>query len=136
VLVPRSIALTGAMRMAEAETGQRSGSGEKLSGGGDPSDTALQEHTAELRAELVALARLALGPGRVSHPAAREALRDTIVSFAASLKAAGWPPERTLVALKEAIREAGEKVEKEDAGARLARDAVTWCIEAFYGGLR
>jgi len=123
--------------MAEREITRRGGSsGQELSGGGDLGDTALEEYTAELRAELVALARLALGPGRVSHPAAREALRDTIVSFAASLKAAGWPPERTLVALKEAIREAGDEVEKGDAATRLARDAVTWCIEAFYGGLR
>jgi hypothetical protein len=69
-----------------------------------------------------------------------KALRDEVCSVVDELKAAGWPPERAIIAMKEIAQEAGltqsQRVLVRDLDL-APRDAllakvVRWTIECYY----
>ena len=67
-------------------------------------------------------------------------LRDEVCSVVEELKAAGWPPERAIVAVKEIATEAGLEQSRNvlmlnrdlDARDALLVKVVRWCIECYY----
>ncbi|HEY2853657.1 MAG TPA: hypothetical protein VGJ18_12470 [Gemmatimonadaceae bacterium] len=67
-------------------------------------------------------------------------LRDEVCSVVDELKAAGWPPERAIIAMKEIAQEAGltqsqrvlvRNVDLAPRDALLAK-VVRWTIECYY----
>ena|SRR5690348_13508717 len=70
-----------------------------------------------------------------------KALRDQICAVVDDLKAAGWPPERAIVAVKEIAFEAGltptrnvlslSNRDLRDQDALMVK-VVRWCIECYY----
>ena len=76
---------------------------------------------------------------------AEKALRDEVCSVVEDLKAAGWPPERVIVAMKELARDAGLRPSPSVLSLRerelAARDAlmvkiVRWVIECYFDVLQ
>lgn len=69
-----------------------------------------------------------------------KALRDEVCSVVDELKAAGWPPERAIIAIKEIAQEAGLTqsqgvlVRDRDLTPRdaLLAQVVRWTIECYY----
>jgi hypothetical protein len=68
-------------------------------------------------------------------------LRDEVCAVVDELKAAGWPPERAIVAVKEIAMEAGLMQSRNvlslsnrelDARDALLVKVVRWCIECYY----
>ena len=67
-------------------------------------------------------------------------LHDEVCSVVEDLKAAGWPPERAIVAVKEIATEAGLEQSRNvlmlnrdlDARDALLVKVVRWCIECYY----
>ena len=66
----------------------------------------------------------------VAREDARAALSATVARYAVLLRALGEPPERTLVLIKSAFREATPH-QNEDSRAAL-EDVVKWIVEAYY----
>ena len=72
------------------------------------------------------------------------ALRDEVCSVVDELKAAGWPPERAIIAMKEIAQEAGLTqsqgvlVRDRDLAPRdaLLAKVVRWTIECYYDTTR
>ena len=68
------------------------------------------------------------------------ALRDEVCAVTDDLKAAGWPPERSLIAIKEIAQEAGLRpsqsvlVRDRDLSPRdaLLAKVIRWTIECYY----
>lgn len=86
------------------------------------------------------LHRAALTLNTSAHGLSDKELRDEICSVVDDLKAAGWPPERALIAMKEIAFEAG-LTQTRDVLRRdrelCARDAllakvVRWTIDCYY----
>jgi hypothetical protein len=90
---------------------------------------------AKLRGELMTLVRLSLVTGRLMSPGSPAVLRHAVINYVAHVKADGAPPERALALLESAIAEAAVKEGKLEESSLLARDAFSWCIEFFYGGM-
>ena len=69
-----------------------------------------------------------------------KSLHDEVCSVVEDLKAAGWPPERAIVAVKEIATEAGLEQSRNvlmlnrdlDARDALLVKVVRWCIECYY----
>jgi hypothetical protein len=68
-------------------------------------------------------------------------LRDQVCAVVDDLKAAGWPPERAIVAVKEIANEAGLMQTRNvlslknlnlDARDALMVRVVKWCIDCYY----
>ncbi|HWC45752.1 MAG TPA: hypothetical protein VG868_06520 [Casimicrobiaceae bacterium] len=68
-------------------------------------------------------------------------MHDQVCDIVEDLKAAGWPPERTIVAIKQVAAEAGLlesrsvlslSVHDLDARDSLMVKLVRWCIECYY----
>ncbi len=68
-------------------------------------------------------------------------MHDPVCDIVEDLKAAGWPPERTIVAIKQVAAEAGLlesrsvlslSVHDLDARDSLMVKLVRWCIECYY----
>jgi hypothetical protein len=68
-------------------------------------------------------------------------MHDQVCEVVEELKAAGWPPERTIVAIKQIAAEAGLlesrsvlslTVRELDARDALTVKLVRWCIECYY----
>lgn len=67
-------------------------------------------------------------------------LHDLVCNVVEDLKAAGWPPERAIVAVKEIATEAGLEQSRNvlmlnrdlDARDALLVKVVRWCIECYY----
>jgi len=96
-----------------------------------PSVTALRDSLAAVAAARVSTA-----------DAERDArLREKVRAAVADLKAAGWSPERVVIAMKQVARDAGLNPSRNlmtfEARTPTGRDAVIvnvigWCIERYY----
>ena|SRR5690242_18783304 len=106
---------------------------------------ALRERTAQARAAAsVALESYAMLLAQSRHcltfseerlvaiEATREMLRESVRRYALLMKALDTPPERMLRLVKEALAEQLPHPEREEETLALFRNAVTWCIEAYY----
>lgn len=68
-------------------------------------------------------------------------IKDTVCAYTDELKRRGVPPERAIVAVKRAAREAGLSGTRAtilnpldlDGTDKLLADIVGWCIERYYG---
>jgi hypothetical protein len=86
------------------------------------------------------LARAGTALGTSLHKASDKELRDEVCAVVDELKAAGWPPERSLIAIKEIAFEAGLTqsqgvlVRDRDLTPRdaLLAKVVRWTIECYY----
>lgn len=65
--------------------------------------------------------------------ATREMFRESLERYAQLMKALGTPPERMLRLVKDAVTEHVPHPEREKETHALLENAVTWCIEAYYG---
>ena len=65
-------------------------------------------------------------------PTARREAREAVTEFAARLRADGEPPERVLVVIKAAVRDATPGVLDAMQLHALTDDVVRWSIEAYY----
>lgn len=66
----------------------------------------------------------------------RKELQRLVCALTDRMKTAGEPPEKVVVAVKEAVR--GDKAIRPTAGdtsftEEVIRDAVHWCIDRYYG---
>lgn len=90
------------------------------------------------------LARAATTLNTSVYSASDKALRDAVCDVVDDLKALGWPPERTLIAIKEIAHEAGLTqsqgvlVRDRDLNPRdaLLAKLIRWAIECYYDTTR
>jgi hypothetical protein len=86
------------------------------------------------------LAHAVVTVGTPSHTLSDKQLRDEVCAVVDELKAAGWPPERAVVAIKEIASEAGLTQSQNvltlyrDLGPHdaLLAKVVRWTIECYY----
>lgn len=68
----------------------------------------------------------------ISSTALRAQLRASVTAYVRHLKHDGLPPERMLVQVKSAVRDATPPELDHDAAKRLMEDVVRWSVEAYY----
>jgi hypothetical protein len=77
----------------------------------------------------------------LAEDSSREEMHQRVCAMVDELKAAGWPPERVIVAVKQVADDAGLRPSR---GVLSAKNALTeqdtavvymvrWCIEQYYG---
>lgn len=100
-----------------------------------------------LNSPKLALLRESLARALVTSPeqASDKKLRDEIYAVVDEMKAAGWPPERTIIAVKQIATEAGlmesrallslssKQLDVRDA---LMAKVIRWTIECYYDALQ